>query len=103
MREEIFGPLLPLVPYRTLDEAIAHINSRDAPLALYLFDRDRLRADAVLDATRAGGVTLNDTLLHIAQDNLPFGGVGASGMGQIHGHAGFLTFPRRKPFSANPA
>lgn len=96
MREEIFGPLLPLVPYRTLDEAIAHINSRDAPLALYLFDRDRLRADAVLDATRAGGVTLNDTLLHIAQDNLPFGGVGASGMGQIHGHAGFLTFSKEK-------
>ena len=97
MREEIFGPLLPLVSYRTLDEAVAYIAARDAPLALYLFDRDRRRADAVLDATRAGGVTVNDTLLHIAQDTLPFGGVGASGMGQLHGQAGFLTFSKEKP------
>ena len=97
MQEEIFGPLLPVVGYRGIDEAIAYVNARPRPLALYLFDRDSERIDSVLARTTAGGVTINDTLLHIAQESLPFGGVGASGMGQYHGHEGFLTFSKLKP------
>ena len=80
-----------------LDEALAFINARDRPLALYLFDRDRRRIARVLDETIAGGVTVNDTILHIAQDELPFGGVGPSGMGHYHGRTGFDTFSKLKP------
>jgi len=97
MREEIFGPLLPLVPYDTLDEAIAYVAARAHPLALYLFETDSARIDAVLARTHAGGVSVNDTLYHIAQHGLPFGGVGASGMGGYHGEAGFRTFSHLKP------
>ena len=97
MREEIFGPLLPLVPYDTLDEAIAYVAAHPHPLALYLFEQDRARIDAVLARTLAGGVSVNDTLYHIAQHGLPFGGVGASGMGGYHGEAGFRTFSHIKP------
>ena len=97
MREEIFGPLLPLVPYDTLDEAIDYIAARAHPLALYVFEEDGATLDRILDRTQAGGVTVNDTILHIAQHNLPFGGVGASGMGSYHGEAGFRTFSRIKP------
>lgn len=96
MTQEIFGPILPVVPYRTLDEAIAYVNARPRPLALYYFDRDRARIDRVLRETVAGGVTVNDTILHIAQDDLPFGGVGASGMGAYHGREGFETFSHKK-------
>ncbi len=67
------------------------------PLALYHFDHDKKRTQAVLDRTIAGGVTVNDTIMHIAQSNLPFGGVGPSGMGHYHGHQGFLTFSKQKP------
>lgn len=94
MHEEIFGPLLPLVPYADVDQALAWVQGRERPLAFYLFDENPARTESILNATVAGGVTVNDTLLHIAQDSLPFGGVGASGMGQIHGHAGFLTFAK---------
>src|SRR5690606_18334893 len=80
MREEIFGPLLPVIPYRTLDEAIAYVNARPRPLALYVFDLDAASIDRVLRETVSGGVTVNETLLHVAQEGLPFGGVGASGM-----------------------
>jgi len=97
MREEIFGPVLPVVTYRTMDEAIGFINARPRPLALYLFDRRRDVVDHVMRQTVAGGVTVNDTLFHIAQDDLPFGGVGASGMGAYHGRAGFETFSKLKP------
>jgi coniferyl-aldehyde dehydrogenase len=97
MREEIFGPLLPLVPYDTLDEAIAYVRARAHPLALYLFEHDQGRIDRVLACTQAGGVSVNDTLYHIAQHGLPFGGVGASGMGGYHGEAGFRTFSHMKP------
>lgn len=92
MCEEIFGPILPLVSYRTLDEAIRYVNGRDRPLALYIFDDDRARRDDVLVRTASGGVTINDTILHVAQDDLPFGGVGPSGMGRYHGAEGFRAF-----------
>jgi acyl-CoA reductase-like NAD-dependent aldehyde dehydrogenase len=97
MRDEIFGPLLPVLPYRSLEQAIEQVNARPRPLALYLFEHDRARQDQVLQGTVAGGVTVNDTLLHIAQENLPFGGVGPSGMGQYHGDEGFCTFSKLKP------
>ncbi|MDQ6647442.1 MAG: coniferyl aldehyde dehydrogenase [Pseudomonadota bacterium] len=97
MQEEIFGPLLPLVPYDSLDEAIEYISAHPHPLALYLFEEDGSLIDKVLAQTTAGGVSVNDTLYHIAQHNLPFGGVGASGMGGYHGEAGFRTFTHMKP------
>jgi len=97
MREEIFGPLLPIVPYDRIEDAIDFINHRPHPLSLYLFTDDRRVIDDVLARTRAGGVTINDTLFHIAQHNLPFGGVGPSGMGAYHGKTGFDTFSRLKP------
>lgn len=97
MREEIFGPLLPLVEYETLDDAIAYVNARPRPLALYLFDRDSGTISHVLARTLAGGVTVNDTLLHIAQNDLPFGGIGPSGMGVYHGEEGFRAFSHMKP------
>ncbi len=96
MQDEIFGPLLPIVPYRTLDQAFAYINQRPRPLALYYFGYNKSEQDRVLHETHSGGVCLNDTLLHVAQDDMPFGGVGASGMGHYHGHEGFLTFSKAK-------
>jgi coniferyl-aldehyde dehydrogenase len=97
MREEIFGPILPILSYRHLDEAIAYINAHDRPLALYHFDLDSTRVEQVLERTISGGVTINDCVLHIAQSALPFGGIGPSGMGHYHGHHGFLTFSKQKP------
>ncbi|MCM8595543.1 coniferyl aldehyde dehydrogenase [Accumulibacter sp.] len=96
MREEIFGPLLPIVAYRDLAAAIGYVNRRPRPLALYYFDDDAAQIERVLAETVSGGVTINDTILHIAQDDLPFGGVGPSGMGCYHGFAGFETFSARK-------
>ncbi|MDI1237507.1 MAG: coniferyl aldehyde dehydrogenase [Polaromonas sp.] len=97
MDEEIFGPVLPVLPYATLDEAIRFINDRPRPLALYWFGTDTAARDAVLARTVSGGVTVNDTLMHIAHDNLPFGGVGDSGWGAYHGETGFLRFTQQKP------
>jgi coniferyl-aldehyde dehydrogenase len=96
MQDEIFGPLLPVLPYRDIDAAIAHVNAHPRPLALYYFGNDAGERDRVLEETVAGGVTVNDTLLHIAQEELPFGGVGPSGMGQYHGIEGFRTFSKQK-------
>ncbi len=96
MQEEIFGPILPIVPYRTLDEAIAYVNARPRPLALYYFGDEKAAVDAVLTRTISGGVTVNDTLVHVGLDGLPFGGVGPSGMGHYHGKAGFDTFSKAK-------
>ncbi|MCA9571109.1 MAG: aldehyde dehydrogenase family protein, partial [Myxococcales bacterium] len=96
MREEIFGPLLPVVPYDTLEQALAWVNARPRPLALYYFDRDERRIDQVLTGTHAGGVCVNDTLLHGAQEDIPFGGVGESGMGAYHGREGFLSLSHAK-------
>jgi coniferyl-aldehyde dehydrogenase len=92
MQEEIFGPLLPVVAYDALDDALAFVNARPRPLALYYFDDDRRRQDHVLAGTMSGGVTFNDCMLHLAQHHLPFGGVGPSGMGCYHGRHGFETF-----------
>jgi len=97
MREELFGPILPIVPYRNIDGALDYVVQRDRPLALYLFDRDTARIEKVLNTTVSGGVTVNDTLFHIAQEALPFGGVGPAGMGHYHGYEGFLTFSKLKP------
>ncbi|MFO1327771.1 MAG: coniferyl aldehyde dehydrogenase [Rubrivivax sp.] len=94
MREEIFGPILPVLPYDRIDDAIDHVNAHDRPLALYWFGRDRSERERVLRQTLAGGVTINDTLWHITQEELPFGGVGASGMGAYHGEWGFRAFSK---------
>ena len=102
MREEIFGPILPIETYATIDDAIAKINARPHPLAFYYFGRDGVRAGKVLAETIAGGVTVNDTLWHFAHKNLPFGGVGASGIGAYHGEASFLAFTHRKPVFVQP-
>jgi coniferyl-aldehyde dehydrogenase len=96
MQEEIFGPILPILTYHQLSEAIDEVNRRPRPLALYYFDENRKHAQTVLNQTRSGGVCINDTLAHVAQDNLPFGGIGASGMGAYHGESGFLTFSKAR-------
>lgn len=97
MQEEIFGPILPIKSYRTLDEAIAFINGRDRPLSLYPFSHDRDSVEKILHHTLAGGVTVNDTLLHFGINDLPFGGIGPSGMGAYHGRAGFDGFSKALP------
>lgn len=102
MHNEIFGPILPVVPYRSLDEAIAYVNARPRPLALYYFDHDSARVDRVLHETVSGGVTVNDTMVHVLQNRLPFGGVGPSGMGQYQGREGFETFSKKKSVFYQP-
>ncbi|WP_230533302.1 coniferyl aldehyde dehydrogenase [Microvirga roseola] len=92
MQEEIFGPVLPVLAYDSLEDACRLINERPRPLALYIFSHDRESVDCVLERTLSGGVCINDTLLHCVQEELPFGGVGPSGMGAYHGEAGFRTF-----------
>jgi acyl-CoA reductase-like NAD-dependent aldehyde dehydrogenase len=96
MQDEIFGPILPVVGYADLAAAIRYVNARPRPLALYYFG-DAQGRDRVLQETISGGVTVNNTLFHVAQDNLPFGGVGPSGMGDYHGFAGFRTFSKARP------
>lgn len=96
LQEEIFGPLLPILPYDTIDEAIAYIRQRPKPLALYLMTNDQSLTQQVLTQIQAGGVCINDTLLHVAQDDLPFGGIGPSGLGHYHGPEGFLRFSHVK-------
>jgi len=97
MQEEIFGPILPIVPYVEVDHALAYINRHDKPLALYWFGRDKQVQAHVLAQTSAGGVTVNDCIWHLGQEEQPFGGVGASGMGAYHGEWGFRTFSKEKP------
>ena len=96
MQQEIFGPVLPIVLCESTAEAIAFINARPRPLALYWFGDDSAQRNAVLQGTVSGGVTVNDTLMHIAHERLPFGGVGESGWGASHGEAGFLRFTHEK-------
>ena len=97
MQEEIFGPILPVVAYDRIDDAIAYVNARPRPLALYYFGARGADLNAVLSRTVSGGVTVNNTAFHVVQESLPFGGVGPSGMGQYHGRAGFDTFSKLKP------
>jgi coniferyl-aldehyde dehydrogenase len=96
MQEEIFGPVLPVRTYEKQDDALAYVNGRPRPLALYYFGSERASIDRILSQTISGGVTINDTMLHVAQDDLPFGGVGASGMGQYQAQEGFETFSKKK-------
>lgn len=97
MREEIFGPILPIATYASLDDALDRVAAGERPLALYPFSRDARTVERILDRTLAGGVTVNDTLWHFGVHGLPFGGVGASGMGAIHGKAGFDAFTKQVP------
>jgi coniferyl-aldehyde dehydrogenase len=94
--EELFGPILPIISYESMEEAIAYINNRPRPLALYYFGYNKTEQDYVLDNTHSGGVSVNDTLMHLAQEDMPFGGVGDSGMGHYHGKEGFITFSKAK-------
>jgi coniferyl-aldehyde dehydrogenase len=92
MQDEIFGPILPVMTYESIDQAIDYVNAHDRPLGLYYFGADKAEADKVLGRTVSGGVTVNDVLFHNAMEDLPFGGVGPSGMGNYHGQDGFKTF-----------
>lgn len=96
MQDEIFGPVLPIKSYTETREAVAYINAHDRPLGLYYFGEDAAERDMVLDNTTSGGVTVNDVIFHVAQEDLPFGGVGPSGMGAYHGHDGFKEFSHQK-------
>lgn len=96
MQQEIFGPVLPLMTFSDMDQVIHDINAKDKPLALYLFSKDADVEDKVLNAISFGGGCINDTLMHIANHHLPFGGVGASGMGSYHGNFSFYTFSHAK-------
>jgi coniferyl-aldehyde dehydrogenase len=97
MQREIFGPVLPVIGYGPLAEAVGFINARPRPLAFYPFSRSRRTVAALLQAVMSGGVSVNDALWHVGQHDLPFGGVGASGMGHYHGRDGFLTFSKLRP------
>ncbi len=96
MQEEIFGPVLPVKTYKGVREAIDYVNSHDRPLGLYYFGADAAEEAEVLNSTTSGGVTINDVIFHVAQEDLPFGGVGPSGMGSYHGVDGFMEFSHRK-------
>ena len=97
LQREIFGPVLPIVGYENLAEAIAYINARPRPLAFYPFSRDRGTIEHLIEQVMSGGVSVNDVLWHVTQHDLPFGGVGASGMGHYHGREGFVNFSKLRP------
>ena len=96
MKDEIFGPLLPVKTYKQVDEAIGYVNAHDRPLGLYYFGQDNAEQDRVLTRTTSGGVSVNDVVMHVSMEDLPFGGVGPSGMGAYHGIDGFKTFSHAK-------
>ena len=102
MRDEIFGPLLPVKTYRHIDEVIAYVNSKDRPLGLYFFTNDKELEQKLLYGTISGGVTINNCVFHVAQHDLPFGGAGASGIGHYHGYEGFVEFSKMRPVFTNP-
>jgi len=103
MQEEIFGPILPVLAYESMEDALEYVNSRPRPLALNYFDDDAAGRRRVIAETHSGGLCLNDAVMHVACDDLPFGGVGPSGMGAYHGHEGFLTFSHAKAVLSRPA
>ncbi|EGT0681380.1 aldehyde dehydrogenase [Clostridium perfringens] len=96
MKREIFGPIFPILPFENLDEVIRLVNSKDKPLAIYYFSEDKNKIEKVLNSTSSGGVTINDTLVHVSSSYLPFGGVGNSGMGEYHGKYSFDLFSNKK-------
>ena len=96
MQEEIFGPILPVLTFDELPQAVAFVNGREKPLALYLFTRSKAAKQLVLDHCSYGGGCINDTIIHLATHEMPFGGVGASGMGGYHGRFSFDTFSHTK-------
>ena len=96
MEEELFGPLLPIRTYTNFEETISYINSKPRPLAAYYFGEDKQEEAALIGRTTSGGVCVNDVVMHVAQEELPFGGVGPSGMGAYHGFKGFQTFSHAK-------
>lgn len=96
MQDEIFGPILPIITYQHLDDALALISSKEKPLALYLMSEDEALQDKIKNTMHSGGMCINDAIFHIAADDAPFGGVGGSGMGHYHGKEGFLTFSHAK-------
>lgn len=100
LQEEIFGPILPIVPCENALDAVDYINERPRPLALYVFGYDKSLRPLFTERTHSGGLVFNDAVFHVAVDNLPFGGVGASGMGHYHGPEGFATFSKLKPVVA---
>jgi coniferyl-aldehyde dehydrogenase len=103
MQEEIFGPILPIKAYSALDQVIAYINARPRPLALYVFTNEMRTQNDIIYNTLSGGVCINDCALHVAQHDLPFGGIGNSGTGQYHGYEGFLEFSKLRPvFKQSP-
>ena len=94
---ETFGPLLMVLTYKEPEEVVAYVNAHDRPLAFYPFTNDSKLCDMYIDRVMSGGVTVNDALLHVAQHDIPFGGVGPSGMGHYHGYEGFVTFSKLRP------
>ncbi len=102
MQDEIFGPILPVMTYASIDDAIGYVNGHDRPLGLYYFGADKSEEDKVLSRTVSGGVTVNDVLFHNAMEDLPFGGVGPSGMGNYHGADGFKTFSHMRAVYRQP-
>jgi coniferyl-aldehyde dehydrogenase len=102
MQEEIFGPVLPVKTYRHIDEAIDYVNEHDRPLGLYYFGQDSNEREKVLTKTISGGVTVNDVIFHVSMEDLPFGGVGPSGMGSYHGVEGFREFSHARSFYTQP-
>ena len=97
MQEEIFGPILPIKTYSSLEEIINYINDHERPLAIYIFSNNQQFQDRIINETMSGGVTVNDCAMHVGQHDLPFGGIGNSGMGQYHGYEGFLEFTKLRP------
>jgi coniferyl-aldehyde dehydrogenase len=102
MQEEIFGPVLPVKTYKAVDEAIDYVNAHDRPLGLYYFGEDAGEREKVLTKTISGGVTVNDVVFHVSMEDLPFGGVGPSGMGSYHGVEGFREFSHARSIYTQP-
>jgi coniferyl-aldehyde dehydrogenase len=96
MQEEIFGPVMPVMGYGRVEEAVDYVNAHERPLGLYWFGSDDAERERVLERTTSGGVTVNDVIFHVAQEDLPFGGIGPAGMGSYHGQDGFREFSHRK-------
>ncbi len=103
MQEEIFGPILPILTYDSIDEVLNYVNDRDRPLGFYIFTHDKVIQEKVLYETMSGGITINHCAFHVFQHDLPFGGIGASGMGHYHGHEGFLELSKLRPVFTFPA